>query len=125
MASTKQYPIASFYFRVTVGGEPSIADAAFHEVSGLTMGQPNLSATHAEIRLKQALQPTDGEWLEWMQSDSATPRNMVIRLISANEENAEVARWEITGARPQKRELGPSGDIETLILTFETMERKK
>ena len=142
----------AFHFEVTFqGSDPSIADTAFQEVTGLETEMTteplheggenrfvhNLpkEVKHKNLSLKRALTDSDSGLVTWckntLEQGFAKPIKPQDLLISLLNENAEpVASWAITNAFPVKWVPGSFDAmkneiaVETIELSYLTLERK-
>lgn len=145
-------PPVDFFFQVQfhLGAQPETV--SFMEVNGLeseiTLQESNLSGSdgvkvklpqavvHGNITLKRALEPTSEQFTSWvnkcfrfMENGFISPCDMIISLMDS--QNQALASWTCTRAYPVKWNLGTldaqkSGlAIETLVITYNILERKK
>lgn len=145
-------PPVSFYFRVAFQWGNHETHGSFMEVSGLDEeiavkqiqalgddgGQTLVTGEikHTNITLKRPLESLSGELASWVKEcfsfmigeNKIRPCLLIISLLDANEN--PYASWVCTQAFPIKWSLSPMNaqesqlSIETLTLTFKTLERK-
>lgn len=145
-------PPVSFYFRVVFQWGSHRIKGSFMEVSGLDQemeikkiqplgddgGQTLVTGEikHTNIVLKRALEPLDEGLASWVKEcfsfmvgeNKIRPCLLIITLCDANKK--PYASWVCTQAFPIKWSLSPMNaqesklSMETLTLTFKTLERK-
>ncbi|WP_044270752.1 phage tail protein [Bacteroides timonensis] len=142
--STQAWPLPSFYFQVSIGGD----NMSFSEVSGLEsefeeityragdspiftkMKMPGLRKA-GDVTLKKGIFKGDKKLWEWLNSVKLnTIERKVITISLLDESNSPVTTWEVVNAWPKKITVegfkadGNTAAIETLVLAHEGVNVK-